>query len=237
MTFMDSCEATAAGELLLHDPNADNLLTVVDAFYEASDKAPESAVFDTVHALGGNYVAGGRFSHVMRLGEYAIKVSTPTSTASEDRPEHGPYAESTVTQMRFLNSLRAHLDTMPEAGITTPTQYFAVRGAHGGRLAVQQFMDGWISLGRWAERTLRFGEHDAAIAGALALSSTVRDRIERAVAGTTLRTGLNDLRLDQELLHPGNLLVPRRAPYDAATVPLCIIDQPKTFSRPEAHSH
>lgn len=230
MPFLDNYEATPAGELLLEDRDTD-LVTVVDAFYDASDQAPESALFEAVYAHEGYYVGAGRFSHVMRLGDYAIKVSTLTSAASEDRPDVEPFAEDAVWQMHFLHELRGHLASQPGIGITTPEQYFAVQGAHGGRLVVQQFMDGWETIGKWADRALRFKDDDAYNRGIDTLSAQVKDRVERAVAGTALRAELNDLRLDDDEIHPNNFLVPKGSVFDASTVPLCIIDQPKRYRK------
>lgn len=228
MPFLDNYEATPAGELLLEDRKSD-LVAVVDAFYDATDQAPESALFDAVYARDGYYVGAGRFSHVMCLGDYAIKVSTLTSAASEDHPDVEPFAEDAVRQMHFLHKLRSHLHSQPDANITTPEQYFAVRGQHGGRLVVQQFMDGWESLGKWTGRALRFKDDATYDASVEALSNTVKARVERAVAGTALRAELNDLRLDDEVVHPHNFLVPKGSVFDPATVRLCIIDQPKTY--------
>lgn len=232
MSFLEHYQATAAGEQLLHDPEASGLLTVVDAFYDTTDRPPEAVVFEAVHDLGGNYIGAGRFSHVMRLGGFAIKVSTLTSTQSSEKPKVAPFAEDAIRQLHFLDSLRTHLDTIPESGVTTPQQYFAVRGEHGGNLSVQQFMEGWIPMLRWADRALRFKNEEEAWAGSLAISDAIKARIEEAVAGTDLRAGLNDLHLDGELLHPTNILVPGRGAYDPAIMPICIIDQPKTFSLP-----
>lgn len=90
-------------------------------------------------------------------------------------------------------------------------------------------MDGWESLGKWTGRALRFKDDATYDATVEALSTTVKDRVERAVAGTALRAQLNDLRLDDQVIHPHNFLVPKGSVFDPSTVPLCIIDQPKTY--------
>jgi hypothetical protein len=230
MPFLDNYEATPAGEQLLQEGN-DSLIAVVDAFYDATDRAPESALFDAVYAHDGYYIGAGRFSHVMRLGDYAIKVSTLTSAASEERPDVEPFAEDAVWQMHFLHELREHFASQPDIGLTTPEQYFAVQGSHGGRLVVQQFMDGWETVGNWADRALRFKDDDTYNKAIDTLSDQIKERVERAVAGTALRAELNDLRLDDPEIHPNNFLVPKGSVFDAASVPLCIIDQPKRYRK------
>ncbi|HEU4913814.1 MAG TPA: hypothetical protein VFT16_00200 [Candidatus Saccharimonadales bacterium] len=220
--------STLAGDELLASNNP-QVLAVIDAFEHASHK-PESAVIETVYNLGGFYTAAGRFSHVMRLGEYAFKVSSPSSTASEEYPDDEPYTENTAHQVSFLDSLYSHLSAIPESGITTPRQYFAMRSArHSGCLAVQQFMDGWVILGNWTDRAYRFIGDEEAEAEAVSLSTVIKQRVGRAIGGTDLAKGLNDLRLDEPTVHARNFLVPRYHPYEPQTVPLCIIDQPKSF--------
>ncbi len=182
-------------------------------------------------AMRARCIGAGRFSYVWLLdGGVVIKISSPTSSMDAHGLGQPLIAEPLTAQFSYLRALREHLERR-DPSITTPRQFFVLQSAYGAYLLCQEYMDGWESLGQWVKRVLDpavvFQDERAILTNPVVRASEdrIRQRLRAAVAGTTLRHGLNDLRLDTGPLHWGNLLVPQTTPADAEPR-LCLIDQP-----------
>lgn len=199
---------------------SEHLQTIAERFWEV--ERPEQYI-------GGIFVGVGKYSSVSRVEDVALKVSSPTSSESANESGEPRMPENLFSQFRFLSALGAHLE-QGDSNIIVPRQFFVMHSTHNGYLLGQQFMEGWEPYG---DNSYELYEDDPA--AFKQLNAHLKARIERAVAGTALRAGLNDLRLDDKNIHVDNILVPEDV-KPSKDMPLCILDQPGlTRAQRQAH--
>lgn len=171
--------------------------------------------------IGGRFVDVGRYSTVREIDGVVVKISSPTS--SEDFNNAGKVIppENLAAQFVFLHVLGEFL-AAKQTNIVVPAQYFAIHSPHDGYMLVQEHMSGWVPIGDWVYDT--YGPDDKEMFKAI--TKQIKDRIGSALAGTRLHRCLNDLRLDEDGMHGGNILVSKSASPEP-NMPICIIDQPR----------
>lgn len=217
---MDMLHASPFGRELL---NTSSLLQeTIRLFADAVE--PEKVRFP------GRFIAWGNYGFTWLVDGVIIKITSPTSSTSvakaKDRGVVPPAvpAENLERQFTFMNLLGEHLVAQTPS-IIVPTQHFVVRSGAGAYLLGQEFMEDWLPLGEWLYTVFPTPVTPAIEEKAIALWRTYKQRIADAVAGFELRHLLDDLYLEQDKFHTGNILLPPGSGPDPG-IRLCIIDQP-----------
>jgi hypothetical protein len=208
-TIEPICHFTPEGQTFLQE--SEDLQQALDAFWDS--ESPE-------WAIGGRFIGTGKFSSVRLIGGVALKISSPTSSQYSYENGKATRAERLTAQFSFLRALGTHLQKT-DPTIYVPQQFFAAHSKHDAYLLGQEYMEGWMPIADWADKNYP-PEEDAAWSS---MSKHIKGRIEAAVAGTKLRRGLNDLRLEKPGIHGDNILIPQDA-EPTGDMPLCILDQP-----------
>lgn len=161
--------------------------------------------------LGGNFLGKGAHSDVYRIGDYVVKISSPTTGTS-------PKREDLVRQSQFMHGLGRFLESEVATGVTTPTQYLAVKSGETS-LSVQEYMDDWITM----RDKYGYQPIDEQIEACLDTKQRIRDVAERLPP--LMRLGLDDLEGQAHKLRMSNVLVRPDLSTPPAEEPICIIDQ------------
>lgn len=210
MAAQPASMSTAEGDALFaRSP----LLTKAVADFLSSSK-PEDVI-------GGVQIGNGSYSTTRLIDGVLVKVSSPTTNKKTSPKQIGRH-EDLFDQFAFLSALHNYSQQYATS-ITAPKQYFVYRSPHG-HLLCQQFMRGWVTISEWADNN-----YDANNTDDLVFVKGLCDYIRWRIADFANKAGfgqwLNDLKLDTDAIHSGNILVPVNC-QPSPDMSLCIIDQP-----------
>lgn len=190
--------------------------TVLNDFYREEDK-PELLV------RSGQFIAEGFSGETWKFDDAAVKITT-ASTGIGYWKFRNSKRDNLMGQFIFLNSLKEHLDSRDQYGVTVPEQFFALQ-AVAGQIKAEQFMEGWHSLGEFYTR------ENFSTDRIMETNRRMKARVIDAIGLTTLRLSL-DISTHGKKDDAHNLLIPieEDVPEEGE---ICIIDQPGTvLSKP-----
>lgn len=171
--------------------------------------------------IGGEQIGDGSYSTTRLIDGVLVKVSSSTTNKKTSPKQIGKH-EDLFGQFAFLSALYNYSQQYATS-ITAPRQYFVYRSPHG-HLLCQQFMQGWVTINKWADKNYNATNMDD-----LVFIKGLCDYIKWRIADFAYKAGfelwLNDLKLDSDAIHSGNILVPVNC-QPSPDMPLCIIDQP-----------
>ncbi|MDB5164845.1 MAG: hypothetical protein JWL89_471 [Candidatus Saccharibacteria bacterium] len=197
----ESVYLTEAGrDLLEESPEA------IDSFLRAS-----SLLASRCHPPAGRfeYVGAGSVGKIYGVPDHAglcLKVATPRTI--EGAWETGPWDSNIhikppdlLTEVRYMDAVKKHLDKRPEVLVTTPTQYGRVKFDYGTVSLQERIPSDYASIHDLGSK-LEEKETFITEQGEIAINRTVR-----ALGRSILRFGAGDMRKPSSRVNSGNFLI------------------------------
>lgn len=210
-------------------PEGDDLLEenrfLQDALIEFRD-SPEA---HRARIPGLRVLGAGKYSFTFSFREMlAIKVSEPTSSQYAYDKKKPAIPEDLGEQFAVLNALRNHV-LLQRNNISVPRQYFVAHMPGNKFILGQELMTGWTSIEQRTQSVYenRFDDPEAK-KEVSALVAEIRVRLKDSLSDFAMQDKINDVGLEGDGVHGGNLLVPEAGELNGYT-PITIIDQPKVF--------